>query len=79
MTHPDQTYTAEQAAKELGVPAPTIRRWHRNQAAMRQGHLPSRGRNGSIALFTLAELEPLAAAYHARKSSRTKRDTPPND
>lgn len=65
--------TADQAATVLDVPAQTIRRWHRAGLVVPAGLLPSRGRSGRVALFTLHELTPLADANRARKTRRTER------
>lgn len=60
--------TADQAATILAVPARTIRRWHQTGRAAPAGLIPSPGRTGQTALYTLHELQPLATEYHARKT-----------
>ncbi|HXH77300.1 helix-turn-helix domain-containing protein [Nocardioides sp.] len=68
---PDQLHTADQAAEVLDVPAATIRKWARAGKAMPAGILPAAVPGGSQALYTLAELRPLADSYHERRSRRT--------
>jgi hypothetical protein len=67
-----QLYDAEQAAIKLAVPAHVIRQWRRAGRAMPAGLVPAEGRGGIRALYALAELEPLADAYHQRRR-RTRR------
>ncbi len=62
---PPPTYSANQAAALLEVPANTIRKWRRTGRAAAAGQLPVPG--GVEYLFTLDELRPLAEAYHARR------------
>jgi hypothetical protein len=63
----DGRYTTAQASAALGVPAATIRRWRREGRIAEAGLLPSRGRKGTEPQWTLAELQPLADEYHARR------------
>lgn len=67
-------HSAEQAAVALDVPAATVRRWIRQGLAAHDDVLPSRGRAGQLKLYRLAELEPLADAYHARRTTRAGGD-----
>lgn len=66
--YPMELLTADQAATILDVPARTIRRWHQTGRAAPAGLIPSPGRTGQTALYTLHELQPLATEYHARKT-----------
>lgn len=66
---PDQLHTTEQAAVVLEVPASLIRIWRHRGKAMPAGMVPAAVPGGLQPLYKLAELEPLAAAYHARPTT----------
>lgn len=66
----DQLHTATQAAEILGVPAFVIRQWKAAGRAMPAGMLKASVPGGLQPVYTLAELEPLAEQYHARKRRR---------
>lgn len=61
------TFTAEQAAVELGVPARVIRQWRYAGKAMPAGLIRGRGRGGMQAVYLLSELVPHAERYLARE------------
>ncbi len=65
----DQLHTTEQAAIVLEVPASLIRIWRHRGKAMPAGMISAPVPGGKQPLYTLAELEPLAAAYHARPTT----------
>lgn len=72
----DQLHTTEQAAEALDIKAGTIRQWKRQGRAQPAGVLRAPVPGGLQPLWLLAELEPLAETYHARKQHRAPRRKP---
>lgn len=58
--------TPAEAEKRLGVPANVIAQWKRRRRITAVGLIPGPGRGGKVPLYRLAELQPLADAYHER-------------
>lgn len=72
---PDQLHTTEQAAVVLEVPAGLIRSWRHRGKAMPSDFIQGAVKGGWIPLFKLEELEPLAIAYHARRTTPRRSET----
>jgi hypothetical protein len=68
-----ELHTTEQAAAALGVRPGTIRQWKLRGQAAPAGVMRAGVPGGLQPLWRLAELEPLAEAYHARKQHRAPR------
>ena len=67
----ERTYTTEQAARRLGVPANTISKW--KSRVMPAGYVHGRGPDAP--LYLLEELIPLANEWARRKrTTRRNRD-----
>lgn len=64
----ERTYTAEQAAAELGVPRAIIDTWKNRELVTPAGFARGRGRDAP--LYLLDELRPLAERYRALKKER---------
>ena len=61
---PEHLHTTAQAAAALDVPEALIRKWqHRGRIAYAD-RLPAAAPGGSIPLYRLEELRPLAERYH---------------
>lgn len=60
--------TTNQAAEILGVPASTISKWKHRELITPDGLLRGRGRGGTVPLYRLDLLRPLAESYHRRRS-----------
>lgn len=70
MTRPARTWTTKDAAAELGVPESAIWKWrHRGQVEPRDW-IAGRGGHGTVPLYDLEDLRPLAEARHARAAAR---------
>lgn len=73
----ERTYTTEEAAKALGVPASAIWDWKHRRRVVPAGLVPGRGRGGLVPTYRLADLEPHAEAYRERVARRSDtRSTP---
>lgn len=66
----ERLYTTDEAAAELDVKASLIRVWRHRGRAMPSGAVPAPVPGGLSPLWSLAELRPLADAYHRRKSQK---------
>lgn len=65
----ERTYTTEQAARHLGVPAGRIAEWkHRGRV------YPAGWTNSGDPLYLLEDLEPLAKAWAERVATRRNQD-----
>lgn len=73
MTRPARTYTTEQAAAELGVPAGTISSWRARGRVNPVDWIPGRGRGGVVPLYDLEDLRRLAPPP---RDADEQRDTP---
>jgi hypothetical protein len=65
---------SKEAAEALGVPAAQIYVWKSRHQVTEADSIRGRGRAGRIPLYRLADLEPLAEEYRARRA--TRRDGP---
>lgn len=66
---PDALHTTQDAARALDVPAGLIRVWRHRGKAMPAGLTPAPVPGGLQPLWNLAELRPLAEAYHRRRTA----------
>lgn len=66
----DRTYTTEEAAHRLGVPANTISKWKQRGRVVPAGYV--RGRGHEAPLYLLDELLPLARAWRRRGATRRR-------
>jgi transposase len=64
----DRTYTTEQAARRLGVPANVIAKWKHRGRIMPADYVQGRGHKAP--LYLLEELVPLANAWQRRAATR---------
>lgn len=69
----DRTYTTEEAAQVLGVPADLISTWRHRKRVTPAGLVPGRGRGGLVPTYRLEDLRPLADARAARLARRADR------
>lgn len=60
--------TTTEAAGILGIPAARIRAWVARGRLVPVGIMPATGHGRGENLYDLEQLEPLAAAYHQRKT-----------
>lgn len=67
----ERTYTTEEAARRLGVPANVISKWKQRGRIYPVGYL--RGRGPDAPLYALDELIPLAKAWQRRAATRRKK------
>lgn len=66
----ERTYTTDEVARRLGVPANTVAKWKERGRAVPAGYLAGRG--DGVPLYYLEDLLPLARAWHARRATRRK-------
>ena len=73
----ERTYTTEEAARRLGVPANTVAKWKQRGLVVPAGYL--RGRGHGVPLYYLEDLMPLAKAWRprARHAPAHRRRAPP--
>lgn len=62
----ERTYTTEEAAQELTVPADLIAKWKHRKRVTPAGLVPGRGRGGLVPTYRLEDLRPLAESYRER-------------
>lgn len=67
----EQTYTTEQAAVALDIPAKLIAQWKHRQRITPAGY--ARGRGHDAPLYRLSELEPLVQEYRDRQRDTATR------
>lgn len=68
----ERSYTTEEAAIELNVPASVIAKWKHRQKVVPVGYVKGRGRDAP--LYRLSELMPFAEEYHlTRREAATRR------
>lgn len=77
LPHRDNLHTTEQAAAALEVPAGLVRKWRHLGKVMPAGMVRAAVPGGLAPLYRLAELEPLAAAYHEHRRRRHAGHVPP--
>jgi hypothetical protein len=64
----ERTYTTEEAARRLGVPAARIADWKHRGRVMPAGYVRGRGHDAPV--YVLAELIPLAEEWQRRTATR---------
>lgn len=67
---PERLVDSKEAAEALGVPASIIYMWKSRHQVTEADSIPGRGRSGRTPLYRLADLEPLADEYKARRATR---------
>lgn len=66
----ERTYTTEQAARRLGIPAGRIAEWKHRGRIVPAGYL--RGRGPEVPVYLLEELIPLAEEWRRRTATRRR-------
>lgn len=64
----ERTYTTEEAAARLGVPANTVSKWKQRGRVVPAGYVTGRGQEAP--LYFLDELIPLAKEWQRRVATR---------
>lgn len=72
----ERTYTTEEAAAILGVPADLISKWRHRRRVTPAGLVPGRGRGGMVPTYRLEDLRPRADAYRRRQARHADRPDP---
>lgn len=65
-----RSFSTEEAAEELGVPASLIRKWKHRGLVVPVGLLPGSGPSSTSPLYNLEELVPLANRWRTRQQKQ---------